>query len=223
MLLRNLSQQTMDLPKFRVPFSALLVGCSQSGKTCWITKFILNVNTLIDTPPHLVLYFYNLWQPSYDVLQKHGVKMCQGVPDVEKIRSLDKDTPKLCIFDDLMSEMSKTPDLISLFTRDVHHLSINCVHIVQNMFFEGLRTSRINSKYLILMKNPSDKLQVLNLARQLYPGTSKFFLDAYADATKQPYSYLVVDLAMPTAEEMRLRTNIFPSEWPTVVYAPKSI
>ena len=72
------------------------------------------------------------------------------------------------------------------------------------------------------MKSPGDKLGIQNLAKQLYPGNTAFFLKAYADATEKPYSYLIVDISMETPDNMRLRTDIFRSEakYPVIYNVP---
>jgi len=44
----------------------------------------------------------------------------------------------------------------------------------------------------------------------MYPKTSQFAVEAYRDATREPYCYLLVDLRPEQDEELRLRTNIFP-------------
>ena len=46
----------------------------------------------------------------------------------------------------------------------------------------------------------------------MFPKRSKFFQEAYDDATREKYGYLFVDLKPDTPDSFRLRTNIFPSE-----------
>ena len=70
----------------------------------------------------------------------------------------------------------------------------------------------LNAHYMVLFKNPRNVSQFANLARQMYPKTSQFAVDAYRDETREPYSYLLIDLRPEQDEEMRLRTNIFPGE-----------
>ena len=43
----------------------------------------------------------------------------------------------------------------------------------------------LNSQYLVLFKNPRDKLQIATLARQIYP--SEKVLDAYQSLEQQRY------------------------------------
>jgi len=65
---------------------------------------------------------------------------------------------------------------------------------------------------MVLFKNPRDASQFANLARQMYPKRSQFAIEPYKDATKVPYSYLLIDLRPEQDDDLRLRTNIFPGE-----------
>ena len=46
-------------------------------------------------------------------------------------------------------------------------------------------------------------------------------MEAYKDATREPYSYLLLDLRPEQHEDLRLRTNVFPGET-HYVYVPKN-
>ena len=82
---------------------------------------------------------------------------------------------------------------MNLFTRGSHHRNLNVIYIVQNLFHQGKgsRSINMNSHYLVLFKNPRDKLQ---LAKQMYPGQTDFFLNQYEKAVKRPFGYLLIDL-----------------------------
>ena len=207
----------MDL-RFKHPFTCIIAGPTQAGKTQWVKKFIYNADCLMHPPPQEIYYAYTEWQPAYKQLPPKVI-LSEGLPDLSVLKSTTE-VPKLLILDDLMQEMKGDKRLTQLFTRGSHHWNLSCMHIVQNVFFEGLRTSRVNAQYLVLMKNPSDKLQAMNLGKQLYPSNHKFFLEAFNDATSRPYGYLLVDLSPQTEEKIRLRSNIFPEDLQTV-YVPK--
>jgi hypothetical protein len=83
--------------------------------------------------------------------------------------------------------------------------------LTQNIFNKGKhsRTISLNSHYLVLFKNPRDATQISFLARQMYPKNSKFLEEAYFDATKDPYEYLLIDLKQTTPNEYRVQSNIF--------------
>jgi hypothetical protein len=77
-------------------------------------------------------------------------------------------------------------------------------------------------------------LSIRNLAHQLFPRQSAYFMDAYRQACAQPYGYLlgnpylniplqkfIVNLHANSNNNLRLRTSIFPGEESTV-FIPKN-
>jgi hypothetical protein len=79
----------------------------------------------------------------------------------------------------------------------------------------------LNAHYIVLFKNPRDANQIATLARQMYPGKSKFLIEAFKDATEKPYGYSLIDLKPDTGENIRVRTNIFPDDEKNYVYVPR--
>ena len=73
---------------------------------------------------------------------------------------------------------------------------------------------------MAIFKNPRDKSQIQNLARQFMPTNSKFLTWAYQDATEKPHSYLLLDLTPNTDDRYRVRAKILPDEEPQIVYIP---
>lgn len=203
--------------RLKHPFTCLVAGPTKAGKTTFVTQLIQHRNTMITVPPEKIWWCYSEYQPAYDKL-KNDVTFVKGLVDISLIRELSP-TPQLLILDDLMTELTNDTNLVELFTRGCHHMQVSVIHIVQNIFYKGLRTSRINTDYIILMKNPADKLQVQTLAKQLYPNNGRYFSEAYKDATQLPYSYLLVDLTQTSPDEIRLRGSIFSSQ--PIIYTPK--
>lgn len=206
----------MDL-RFKHPFSMCVCGPSQAGKSQWVLKLLQNLSSTVTVMPKRVLYCYGVWQPLFQQLPPF-VTLWEGLPDAEELKAFK--APQLVILDDMMDECSKSPLLNAVFTKYVHHYSMSCVFLVQNLFYSNTKTARVNTNYLVLFKSPADKLQVSTLARQLYPTKSKAFLKVYEDSTAEPYSYLLIDLTQGTSDDMRLRTKVFPDEF-TVVYMLK--
>ena len=209
----------MDL-RFKSPFTACLSAGTKCGKTVWAKNFVKHAQQLITPPPEKIYWAYGEWQDGYNELPPEII-MIEGIPDLELFKA-DKSTSKLLICDDLMQiyGSKKKDELCQLFCQGSHHWNLSILHIVQNLFFNNLRTARINSHYIILMKNPSDRLQLLNLARQIFPGKQKCMIEAFDDACSCPFGYLLLDLEPSTADDMRLRTNIFPADI-GCVYQPR--
>ena len=70
----------------------------------------------------------------------------------------------------------------------------------------------LNSHYLVLFKNPRDKMQVMTLAKQMYPAGTETFMRKYEEAVRRPYGYFLVDLKPSTDDRCRLKTDVLPSD-----------
>ena len=112
--------------------------------------------------------------------------------------------------------------ITKLFTKGSHHKNTSVIYITQNLFDKNKenRTITLNAHYMVLFKSPRDVMQIEHLARQMFPGKSKYMREAFTDATSLPYSYLLVDLKPDTPDDLRLRAKIFPGE-NQVVYIRK--
>ena len=203
------------------PFTCLLAGASGSGKSVFIARFLRHIDVMCDTHFDRIVLYYTEYQSDYRKLGSHII-LREGLPtdgdDAGFVR------PRLYILDDLMIEGSGSTVISNLFTRGSHHRNLSVFFVTQNLFHQG-RSSRaisLNSSYIVLMKNPREKAQALYLARQVCPENQKFFQQAYEDATRNPHSYLLLDLKQTTSENCRFRTNIFPDDESHVVYVPNS-
>jgi len=134
-----------------------------------------------------------------------GVVYNEGLPSDD----IFDGQPKLIVLDDLMHESGES--VAKLFTKKSHHWNVTVVLINQNLFPKSkhARDMALNSHYLSIFKNPRDKAQISHLGRQVYPENTKFFADAYRQATDVPHGYLFVDFKQDTPENQRVLTNIF--------------
>ena len=114
-----------------------------------------------------------------------NIQFIAGLPE-DWSDLIDPDVKNLLILDDLMSECGNDPEVTKLFTRGSHHLNVSMINIVQNLFHQSKESWTVS--------------------------LNRFMVEAYADATSQPYSYLFIDLKPNCPEEWRLRTGIFPGD-----------
>jgi hypothetical protein len=198
------------------PFTCMVAGPTKAGKTMFVKRLVENMPNVISPRIEKIWWCYSEDQPLYKNI-RHKITFVKGIPDFNEIKSFSP-TPQLLIIDDLMHEMKGNTNLMRLFTRGCHHWGISVIHIVQNIFYDGLRTSRINTDYLVLFKNPADQLQAQILGRFIFPTKQKYFSEAYMDATKPAHGYLFIDLTQKTEAIYRLKTDIF-SPTPTF-YVP---
>jgi len=162
---------------------------------------------MIDPPPRRIVCCYGEYQQLFRKYPR--VTFHQGLPNAD---DFDGSELVLLIVDDLMNETDDS--VANLFTKGSHHRNISVAFLTQNLFHKNkhIRTISLNAHYMVLFKNPRDASQFASLARQMYPNKSAFAVEAYKDATKEPYSYLFVDLRPEQDEDLRLRTNVFPDK-----------
>ena len=120
-----------------------------------------------------------------------------------------------------LTDSAKSTKLCELFTKVSQHRNINVVLITQNLFHQVplSRDISLNSKYIVEFKNPRDRIQVVHLARQIYPENISSFHKTYLEACKEPQTYLFLNLTQSITDLLRFRTKIFPGET-CEVFAP---
>ncbi len=193
----------MDL-RFKFGSVMLVVGASNCGKTTFIQRLLESPNLYFDTKPQQIVWHYGEVKPTQ---AKSNIIYKKGLPSSENI--LHK---SIIIIDDLFIEARNDANVTNLFTRVAHHKQCFIIFITQNMYHASSqsRTRNLNTHYLVIFKNPRDKLQIRTLATQM---CNNFFFDAYMDATSEgAHKYLLLDFRQETPDNVRIRTNIFHGE-----------
>ena len=203
----------MDSLKLIHPSTCLISGPTGSGKTYFVKKLI--DYEMFDPMPPTIVYCYGSYQLLFQSMR--NVQFEDGLPpSIGSLRNA------LVIIDDLMCELANNSQLSRLFTKGSHHRNLSVIFITQNLFHQGkeMRNIHLNSHYMVLFKNPRDKSQIMHLAKQMYPGKSKSFQQAFLDATLPEFGYLFIDLRPETNDVCRLRTHIFDAD-KCVIHEPR--
>ena len=206
-----MEQQVEFDSRLKHPFTCMVVGSTQCGKTRFVLELIRR-SCSIYPPPERILWCFGCYQDLFRSVD--GVEFLEGLPDMNILDGGKKRT--LLIIDDLMSETDSR--VTKIFTKGFH-LNCSVIYISQNLFNKGKENRNIclNTHYLVLFKNPRDSAQIVHLGRQIFPDAIKYFKESFADATSFPYGYLLIDLRTITPDMLCLRTDIF-SDNRTFVY-----
>lgn len=205
--------------KLKFPFGLYAAGASQSGKTTLCEKFIATSQLMFDPAPQSVLYSYGQANPKVFDLERYGVEIHDGLPDLEELNTLDK--PALVILDDML-DIATEKYLKELYTKKVHHNNLGVFTLNQDVFDKACRIARLNSQYLLLTRAPSMEHQVKMLGTQMFPGQHAFFMDTFHKCTARPFGYLFIDNHPRSDKLLQLRTNIFPGE-DHIVFRPRKV
>lgn len=192
---------------FKHPFNMTVAGPSQSGKTKWVYDLLINIENLIYPLPYKIIYCYSNWQCMFDKLKEtiSNIEFLKGLPDLDQCEN------SLIIIDDLMTDCVDNKEVVHLFTVGSHHRNNSVIFLTQNVFEQGkyARSISLNSHYMVIFNNLRDKCQINCLARQLYPGETKYFNEVFNDAVSVPYGHLIIDLMPNSLENIRLRSFNF--------------
>ena len=200
----------------------LIVGPSGSAKTNALLNLIQkqNNNNLIDK---IYLYAKDLSKPKYQFLiekrENAGIEnyndptafieYSNTMDDV--FSNIDDCNPKrkrkiLIVFDDMIADImtnKKCQAIIKKLFIRCRKLDISLVFITQS-YFSVPKGARLNSTHYLIMKiNNRKDLQQITIDHSA-DIDYKVFLKIYRNCTKEPYSFLTIDVHNPT---MKFRKN----------------
>ena len=205
-----------------------LVGCTGSGKSTFVHRMLKNLEGMYSgDPPKEILLCYGIYQPIFETMEQEipNLTLHQGIPSQTDIDDFTKeDIHKLIILDDCMKLVNRDDNMEQLFTQGCHHRRISIWFLSQNMFEKGKnsRTISLNTWYMVLFKNIRGTSQIAALGQQCFPNQRGMLTEVYQDCMKEKYGYLFLDLAPCAPETYRLRTHVFPNEYP-IIYLPKKL
>lgn len=215
---------------FQCPFTLLISGSSQSGKTNLTFNILKFKNDLFSKKTKKTILFYKKYQDLYDYMLKEKIvdeiieiddKMITENEFVKIVSPFKNKGGSVCVFDDCMEYVDQNTSKI--FTKIAHHENCNVIFLTQSLYIDNkdYRMMSKNANYMIVMKNPRDVTHIRTLSSQMGLD-QKTLISAYKDATKNSYSYLLIDFHPTTPEHIRLRSNIFINEAPMKVYMQKN-
>ena len=216
--------------RLKTSFNCLVSGPTGSGKTTFVKNLLTVGDQIFTEKPKKVFLLYKAMQNMYLEMEKDGlidemIDVQNGMPSLDEIQGMvspfKNDGGSMIIFDDSMSSINSDFEL--LFCNLSHHENCSIIFMTQNLFFndKSFRTMSLNSHYIVLMKNDRDKQQISILSKQISPNNSNYIVQAYKEATKNPYDYLLLDFSPQTNNTIRLRSNIFVHQFPMVAYLEK--
>ena len=200
-------------------FKVFVAGPSSCGKTIFSCDTIQNWPLISRQAFHAIIYCWNKWQPKYEDMRQlvtHWVKDDGSM--ISKIKSIARGQPVLIIFDDAIKSES-LPEIANLFMIGGRHSNMSMMFLTQRMFDSDKSFMQIsrNSDYFVVFKNPRDASEIGRLAQQLTPG-KRSLLGIYEEATRDPFSYLFIDLTQECPPAVKYTSHLFDENGVVRVY-----
>ena len=201
-------------------FKLFISGPSRCGKTFFVAELLENINTFAKVPPTTAIYVYKVWQAKFDEMKSLIDEFIQDSDDVvNRIQEKVAGQPIMIIFDDLINSKSLS-DIATLFTVDGRHMNMSMVFLTQRMFVndEHFRQISQNCDYFCIFKNPRNSSEIRTLAQQLTPGSLEL-INIYMEATKDPFSYLFINLTQECLPQVKYLSKLFDNDNSVKVYS----
>ena len=191
-------------------FKLFVSGPSRCGKTFFISELLENIETFAKDPPETILYIYKIWQTKFDEMKSVVDGFIEDNENVvHQLKELALGQRVFVIFDDLINSKSLV-DIATLFTVDGRHMNMSMAFLTQRMFVnnEHFRQISQNCDYFCIFKNPRNFSEIRTLAQQLTPG-SLDLIEIYKEATKNPFSYLLINLTQECDPSVKYLSHVF--------------
>lgn len=193
----------------KLPCRVLLIGRSGSGKTTNLVNLVMKYLPW-DT---LAVYARHLEEdPKYEVLRRAVEKQeektgkcvsifSDKISDLLPLDKYNEDNNNLVVFDDWLTLSSKeNQPIIDYFVRG-RHKNVSSIYASQQ-YHKIPKTIRQQATHLILYKGLAGRDIEDAYNDNITVMDKKSFIQFYKDATKEPYSFIVIDNTTP---ELHLR------------------
>ena len=202
----------------------LVSGQSQSGKSYFTSRLLMNNEKIFQSPPVKIVYSYRHWQPLYTQLEeflKDKIIFISHVPSEEELISYFNDARNgqetkghvvFCV-DDWMDEICKNRLFLDLVTRIGHHYTLSNIFLVQDSQLGGPMKREIlsNIHVNVFMASCRDRASLRALAILL--GDYKAVMSAYDHCSEGGRGSYLMIVTHPAADpNLKYRSKIFPDD-----------
>lgn len=195
------------------PFTSIIDGPSQSGKSTFLRNLLLRAKEFIDTEFDYIFIFMGTSAHANPVLCEiekaypdktlvfeiptlFGDKFAENFPPYfMKLLKEQKGKNGCVIFDDLMHEFSQCKMLVDVFTKISSHNKVSVFYITQNLFAKGIGSTNVtlyrNTHVLVHFNAALDKTPTRIIAMRLAGGKNKD-LGNMLENVIQKHRYVVI-------------------------------
>ena len=184
------------------------------GKSSFVYR-ILTTPELWQKKIDKILYCYGIYTKIVEKLSREAphIQLIEGLPRnllAQPLEVLNPQETNVVVLDDTSLESQESKELTAFLSRGVTHSNTTLLSIEHFLFSPSVqrRNQSFHYNQLILFKSGRNLHQLTTLAKQTGICSPQTLVSAYKDATRQPYSCLVIDQRLHTPDHLRLLTNV---------------
>ena len=177
---------------FTIPFRAVVVAPSGSGKTSFVANLIKLFSAGKGTFSNICIICRDADEPIYKYLASvsNAIQVKEGLHHLPDLAKADKETSTLVVVDDMQN--AKDQSRVLDYAIRCRKKSISFMYLCQNYYVAPIVLRR-NVNYVIILKLSGEK-EIKMILKEVGLGLSKEqLLNMYNYATNQKFHCLIVD------------------------------
>jgi hypothetical protein len=182
----------IHLHNFEVPFRALIVAPSGTGKSNFLCNLLKTFCVGKGTFDEIILFCKCRHEPLYEYLNeasKGNIVVTEDISKLPQINTLNKKTQKLYIFDDMV--LDKNPLISEYFIRG-RKMGVSLLFLTQS-FYQTPKIIRQNTRYFIILKLSGARDLSMILKELSITKTKNELLAMYEYATQEKFDCFIID------------------------------
>lgn len=178
---------------FSIPFRAVVVAPSGSGKSNFITQLIHLFSAGQGTFASIDIICKDDKEPLYKFLKSksESISVKEGLHNLPQLDKFDKDVAHLVVIDDC--QLDKDQARVEQYYIRCRKKNVSILYLAQNYFFIP-KVVRNNCNYFVILKVSGQRELTLILKEQGLGLTKEQLLNMYQFATNEKFSPLIVDI-----------------------------
>ena len=202
--------------RLKCPFSMIVAGSSQCGKTTFCLELLKQRDDLLDTKIDKIIWISGRANARDNVIENLStshVMFLDALPEnFDNLFDVYRGQNLVIVFDDLMEQTARSEQVLNLFIKDCHHRNISLILCMQDIFFGsgGFRKTFLrNANYLALFSSPMDMGVVDAIARKVMPRRLTLFFRIFESATSsEDYGHLFISGHPKTHPRIKFRSRL---------------
>lgn len=205
--LKKSHNPNFDIHHITIPFRAVILGNSGSGKTQTLLNILYNMPNTFEK---IYIITKDKKEPLYEYVEdkykKQGVEVLEGVENLPDLSKFDEDTQTLVVLDDMVNEPEKKLQPVCDFYIRCRKKGCSIIFI-SHSWYKMPKLMRLQLSHLFIKQLSSMRDLKMIMNDFSYSMDKKFIKEVYEYCTKDKKDFLLIDINADPDEKFRHNFN----------------